>query len=228
MSSNGRQFDFTSRDKEQVLNLKKCLNIKNKIGLKISGSTSKKTFRIQFGDIAFYNFLLAIGLMPNKSKIIGTVDIPRRFFLDFLRGHFDGDGTFYSYFDPRWKSSFMFYIELTSASEGHVLWLQRRISKLIDIKRRVTKSRNNSAYRLKYAKAESLKLITKLYYDRSVVCLSRKRAKIERALKVERKRSYKYAGGEYPERQTRCALALSGETLALLGGSLKTKNMRGW
>ena len=37
---------------------------------------------------------------------------------------------------------------------------------------------------LKYAKIESLKLLPKLYYDRSVVCLSRKRKKIEKALKI--------------------------------------------
>ncbi len=40
-------------------------------------------------------------------------------------------------------------------------------------------------YSLKYAKANSLKLLPKLYYDKRVICLSRKRREIEKALQVE-------------------------------------------
>ena len=188
LSSNGRQFDFTSQDREQVENFKKCLGLKNKISLKSSGSSSGASFRIQFGDIHFYAFLLSLGLTAQKSKTISELNIPNKYFFDFVRGHFDGDGTFYSYWDPRWRSSFMFYIELTSASKNHILWLQKRILGLEKIEGRITKSRNNSVYRLKYAKAESLKLLPKLYYDKSVICLSRKRIKIERTLKVAGKK----------------------------------------
>ncbi len=77
----------------------------------------------------------------------------------------------------------MFYIELTSASKKHMIWLQNQISQLLSIKGHITKSKNNPVYRLKFAKAESLKLIPKLYYNTHVVCLSRKRLKIERALR---------------------------------------------
>ncbi|MBU3925023.1 hypothetical protein KJ854_03730 [Patescibacteria group bacterium] len=188
LSSNGRQFDFTSNDKEQVENFKKCFGLKNKISLKSSGSSPRSSFHVQFGDIRFYTFLLSIGLTSKKSKTMGELTIPDKYFFDFLRGHFDGDGTFYSYWDPRWRSSFMFYIELTSASKNHILWLQKRIFGLRGIKGRITKSRNNSAYRLKYAKAESLKLLPKLYYDKFVICLSRKRKKIEQALKIAGKK----------------------------------------
>ena len=185
LSSNGRQFDFTSQDLEQVENFRKCLGVKNMITRKTSGSSLNDSFRVQFGDVILYAFLLSIGLTAQKSRTIGTLAVPDKFFFDFLRGHFDGDGTFYSYWDPRWRSSFMFYIELTSASKDHILWLQKQISEFIDVKGRITKSRNNSVYRLKYAKTESLKLLPKLYYNADVVCLSRKRKKIEKALKIE-------------------------------------------
>ena len=68
---------------------------------------------------------MSIGLMPNKTKIIGAVKIPNNYFFDFLRGHFDGDGTFYSYWDPRWRSSHMFYVVFASASLKHIIWLQK-------------------------------------------------------------------------------------------------------
>ncbi|MDP3999686.1 MAG: hypothetical protein Q8P76_03810 [bacterium] len=183
LSPDGRHMDLTSKDKEQLINIRRCLGIKNKIGLKKSG-LGKKSLHVQFGDVIFYKFLLSIGLTAKKSKTLGIIDVPDQYFFDFLRGHFDGDGTFYSYFDPRWKSSFMFYTELISASKKHIDWLRREISKRLNINGHITKSINNSAYQLKYAKTESLKLLPKMYYDTEVVCLSRKRVKIEKALRI--------------------------------------------
>jgi hypothetical protein len=123
--------------------------------------------------------------MPNKTKIIGSVKIPKKYFFDFLRGNFDGDGSFYSYWDPRWKSSYMFYTSFVSASKIHIGWLRKTIKSHLKINGHVTKNGDDSIYQLKYAKAESLKLLSKMYYNRNVICLIRKRSKIERALKIE-------------------------------------------
>ena len=183
LSSDGRHFDFTSKDLEQIKNFIKCLNLKNKIGIKTSG-LGKKSFRVQFGDINFYKFLLNIGLNSNKSKILANIDMPDKYFFDFLRGHFDGDGTFYSYWDPRWRSSFMFYTVFISASRRHIDWLQKQIYIFLKIKGHFTKGRNKSCYQLKYAKKDSLKLLPKMYYSRDVICLRRKRLKIKKALDI--------------------------------------------
>lgn len=187
LSIDGRHIEITSKDEEQLKNYLKCLGINTKITIKHSGS-GEKYKRVQFGDVNFYKFLMSIGLMPRKTKIIGSVMMPPDYFFDFLRGHFDGDGTFYSYWDPRWRSSFMFYTEFISASEKHIRWLRKEIFKRLKIKGHITNSNNDSIYQLKYAKSESLKLLSKMYYDKKVVCLSRKRVKIEKALKIENKR----------------------------------------
>ncbi len=79
----------------------------------------------------------------------------------------------------------MFYTEFISASKKHIEWLRKSIESALKIKGHVTKAKNDSIYQLKYAKTESLKLLPKIYYNGSVVCLSRKRKKIERALRVE-------------------------------------------
>ena len=81
----------------------------------------------------------------------------------------------------------MFYTIFASASPKHITWLRQSIKKLLKINGHVTKSIHDSTYQLKYAKAESLKLLPKLYYDEHVVCLPRKRAKIEKALKISGK-----------------------------------------
>ncbi len=93
LSIDGRHMSFTSKDKEQIIHLKECLNIKNKIEKKSNGSNNvKKYYQVQFGDVSFYKFLLTVGLMPAKSKVIHKVIVPKKYFFDFLRGHFDGEG----------------------------------------------------------------------------------------------------------------------------------------
>lgn len=193
--NDGRHMSLTTKDLEQAKNFKKCLGLKVKIGLKGSGSSKEKIYHtVQFGDILFYEFLYSIGLTCRKSLTMEKLAIPQEYFFDFLRGCFDGDGCFYSYWDPRWRSSHMFYLEFASASEKHVLWLQQEIEKRLHIMGHMAKAgRGGTLFQLKYAKKESMEIIKKMYYTPRVVCLSRKRIKIEKALKIEEKQQKKYA-----------------------------------
>ncbi len=187
LSPDGRHLSFTSKDIELIWLFKKCLSLKNRIGKKARGGEQvKKYYVLQFGDINFYRFLLGIGLSPNKSKTLSMIEIPDRYWWDFLRGHFDGDGTFYSYWDPRWKSSFMFYTEFLSASKKHIDWLRSRIHRLLNISGHITKGGRRKAvcYQLKYAKAESLILLPKIYYRNCPGSLKRKYLKIRKALAI--------------------------------------------
>ncbi|MCX6745260.1 MAG: LAGLIDADG family homing endonuclease [Candidatus Parcubacteria bacterium] len=179
LSKDGRHIIFTSKDKELVTTFKRILNLSNTIGLKSSGANKTKIYNyIQFGDINFYEFLRQIGLMPNKTLNLKSLKIPQVYFFDFLRGHFDGDGSFYSYWDKRWKSSFMFYTTFASASKQHILWLRNYIKKLLKLKGHITHAQGSTVYQLKYAKKESRILLNKMYYSDKLPCLLRKRLKI--------------------------------------------------
>ncbi len=186
LSKDGRHIIFVSKDLEQLKNFMKALGFSANISTTRSGYTGEMTTRVQFGDVLFYNFLLDIGLMPNKTKVIDRVHIPNEYFFDFLRGCFDGDGSTYSYFDPRWKSSFMFYTTFVSASAKHIEWLQEEISKQAGLYGHITGrgSSKRAVLQLKYAKKESLLLLKKMYYSKSLLCLSRKRLKIEKMLRI--------------------------------------------
>jgi len=193
ISSDGRHISFTSKDIEQINNYKKALKIKCNIGKKNSGSNKeKKYYVLQFSDIFFYKFLESIGIKRAKSKKIGIVDIPAEYFFDFLRGCFDGDGTFYSYWDPRWRSSHMFYIEFISASKKHIDWLRFELKSRSNVFGHITKGLNKSVYQLKYAKKEAVEIINNMYYNQKVVCLSRKKTKIENVLKIEKQQQKVY------------------------------------
>ena len=178
LSSDGRHIELTSSDRDQIENFSRCLKIKCKIGRKISGFTNKKDcLRIQFGDVVFYRWLVNLGLKTNKSKTLKKLKIPDRYFFDFLRGYFDGDGSIYSYYDPRWKSSFMFYLSFTSASDDFLLWLKDNILRLSGFEGKISVS--NRANQLKFAKNSSRCIIEKMFYSKNVICLKRKRDKIK-------------------------------------------------
>lgn len=181
LSKDGRHFDFTSNDLQLVKTFKRCMNLSDvKIGTKTNGITNKKYSRIQFSNVRLYNELLKIGLMPNKSRVLKELKIPNKYFFDFLRGHFDGDGCFYSYWDKRWKSSFIFYTVFNSGSRLHIEWLRRKINRLLKIKGHINQGGKN-VWQLKYAKRESRKLLPKMYYSNKIPFLQRKYSKIKHA-----------------------------------------------
>ncbi len=196
--NDGRHMSLTTKDIEQAKNFVKCLDLKVKIGLKSSGSAKeKKYFHIQFGDVIFYKFLESIGLTKRKSLTIGELDIPASLFFDFLRGCFDGDGCSYSYWDPRWKSSFMFYISFASGSIKFVTWLRKEIDKRLKIRGHigVSKTRTSSYYQLKYSKYEAIQLTRCMYMNKKGLKLKRKYLKIEKSLDIV----HKHKGRIFPK-----------------------------
>lgn len=186
LSSDKRHIVFVSKNVQLIKLFKKILSLKNKFGTKKSGYTGEKNcYYLQFGDVIFFKWLQKIGLCPNKTKIMGELKIPNRFFFDFLRGHFDGDGSCYSYWDKRWPNSFMFYLKFHSASKKHILWLRSKINYLLDLNGSLGKTGNTPVYELKYAKKEAKILFGKMYYKNDLPYLDQKYKKLESFLRTD-------------------------------------------
>jgi hypothetical protein len=184
VSNDGRHITFVSKDIEQIENFKICLGLRNNIGLNYSGNRRSKTYRIQFGDKNFHNFLITIGITPTKSKTIVKVEIHEKYFLDFIRGYFDGDGYSISYWDKRWKSSFMFYIVFCSGSFEFLEWIQLELYRKLSIKGHIVSYRKrNSCHELRFSKTEATKLALYMYNKREMY-LSRKYLKISQSLSI--------------------------------------------
>lgn len=184
LSSDGRHISITSKDVPQLKTFLKCIDRPDvRIAIK-KGSYRPFITHVQIGDVVLYDFLLSVGLMPNKTKQLGVLAIPDKYFFDFLRGHHDGDGSFYSYFDPRWRSSFMFYLSFISASPAHVYWIRESLERFLGVRGHITTAKSSCVVQLKYAKRETLVILKKLYPRADVTCLARKRLKIERALRI--------------------------------------------
>ena len=116
---------------------------------------------------------------------MGELKIPKEYFFDFLRGVLDGDGYTYSYWDPRWRSSFMFYLGFVSASRKFIDWLQKEVFDRISVKGHITFSKTKGAcYQLKYAKSDAVKILKKMYHSENIRYLSRKKLKIDKMLAI--------------------------------------------
>lgn len=170
--SDRRHLEFNSKDKEQVKNFRKCLNLDNKITKKArSNEKIKKYYRVQFGDVLFYKFLESIGLKSRKSKLLQKLKIPKVFFPDFLRGLFDGDGTFGAFKHPESQYP-QLRLRFASASPRFIRWLHQEIKKEIGTKGFI--SNRVRVENLVFGINDTLKILNYMYYSPNVVCLSRK------------------------------------------------------
>ena len=180
-----------SAEKAMIRNFKKCLGVKVKTGIqrKENGDVS---YRVQIGDVQFYDWLMRIGLFPTKSRTIGPIMVPDEFFADYFRGCFDGDGSIAAYLDRyniykgRRYSAERLYIRIFSASRGYIEWLKAKAEAILGAKSaimcRIPKdNRYASLWILKFSQKSSLRLIEWMYRDPAAPALPRKRRIAENA-----------------------------------------------
>ena len=181
LQSDGRHISLTSVDMEQLENFSFAIGRK----LPISPNQNKSNvdaYRIQFSDVAFYDFLTSIGVTPRKSLTIGQLNIPNKYYPHFLRGLFDGDGSTNAYFDKRWKNSYMYYISFGSASANFLQYISSNNMRLFGVNGKSI-NKTTRAYKLSYAKKDSYILYKNIYKDSGIFYLPRKRLKLEGFIK---------------------------------------------
>ncbi len=177
---------ITSKDLEIIELFKKVLSIKNPWTRHARGEEPKREYYyLSFKSRQFYDFLISIGITPAKSKTIRKVDIPDEFFPDFLRGLFDGDGTFWTHWDKRWPNSFVFHFAFYSASRTFIEWIYKHLHQLYQTNGHLKKG--DGVYEVRYAKGDSKKLFEIMYYKKDILCLTRKYLKIKDALDFDTK-----------------------------------------
>lgn len=175
LSPDGRHINLTSLDKEITEYAKGIFKIDNKIGRKSrGGSTEKKYYVLQFGSKQFYAFLLSIGLTPAKSKTLGSLDIPDNFFGDFLRGCFDGDGNISEMMHPE-SCQPQLRVRVASASPAFLKWLLAEHKRLWHIEGGwIYQDQKKRMGSLCFAKADSIRILTEMYRNKSRYFLKRK------------------------------------------------------
>lgn len=161
LSPDGRHMNITSKDYNFLIALKERLNFVNKVGIK-NKNRRNQAYCIQISNKNFYEFLLSIGLCPNKSLIIETVRVPRRYFIDFLRGIIDGDGCIRRWIHPYNKLE-QWSLRIYSGSNKFINWLNYMVELLIKVKGKIHKH-SKTVWVLKYGKMSARELMKKCYY----------------------------------------------------------------
>ncbi len=183
LSSNGRHIDFTSKDLDQILTFQRCLGITHiAIGTKNSGTPNRSAYRVQFGDVVLYEWLVSVGVTPRKSLTIQKVDVPDALFFDFLRGEWDGDGTIYATRDKRWAHAVIVSLGFASGSVSFLQWLRASINARLGTTGHVYQSEHAS--QLRYGRKDSKKVFEAMFYADNLPHLARKFAKAQKIFRM--------------------------------------------
>lgn len=182
----GRKVWFSSKEMEMIRLFQNSFQVFSKVGRYArGGEVNKKYFYTTICDKSFYEFLVSIGITPAKSKTIKKVTVPKQFFGDFLRGLFDGDGTFYTFTDKRWPKSFGYRLTIASASKKFLVWLKDSLADLYGVSGFIKVG--DGVYELRYVKRDAQKLFMVMYSDRKTLFLKRKYNKIKAAFEFDQK-----------------------------------------
>jgi intein/homing endonuclease len=164
LSKDGRHIDITSSDYQFLRGIKNLIGIGNKIGIKY-GYKKQKAFRILIANRSFYDFLLSLGLTHKKSLTVGALDVPKQFFVDFLRGLIDGDGSMRSWKHPtnfrqQWS------LRIYSGSKKFLEWLDEKIKEYLKACGKLYQyNKQGTAYVLKFGKMAAREITKSCYYE---------------------------------------------------------------
>jgi DNA-binding transcriptional regulator LsrR (DeoR family) len=162
---------FYSTDWEQIVNFRACLQLGELTkALERDREGYKRLYTVPFCDRAFRAFVDKVGLMPNKSKRLGPLAVPRQVFVDYCRGCWDGDG---SWPDEQQQNKDLRTF-LSSASRPFLEWVREGIEAQTGLRGGI------SGAQLYYSGPKAVALGRWMYYAPDLPALSRKRAVWER------------------------------------------------
>lgn len=89
--------NITSVKKRYLYPIRKALNSEHKISKKPGGNCNIIAYQLQIRNPVIAKDLMNLGILPRKTYNLNPIKVPDKYFPDFVRGFFDGDGTVYVY-----------------------------------------------------------------------------------------------------------------------------------
>ncbi|BDG33489.1 hypothetical protein [Parageobacillus thermoglucosidasius] len=173
---------ITSKDYEMID------HVKNIVRDEITGREYKPTrferegcvwWSYGFTSKLFYQFCIKVGLTPKKSLTLGELNIPEKYFIDFLRGVIDGDGCIKQRNLKNANLTPDFGFAIYSASFTFLNWINEYCTTLLNVKGTICKhSSSKNFWELRWRKKDSIKIAHALYQD-AAYYLSRKKVLVD-------------------------------------------------
>ena len=167
-------------DEEILEDIKRSIGSTHKISKKKKIKNNKQTYRLQVGSKDMCNDLLDLGLTERKSKTILLPKVPEKYFSDFLRGYFDGDGGVWVGLKNKNQNTKTCTIStfFTSGSIDFLLSLQNILADQGLLGGSLVKKERG--FDLKYSVKDSLILYKIMYNSKCSLFLGRKKEKFEK------------------------------------------------
>lgn len=192
--------NITSKDRKHLLRIKKELNSGHPISTKYN-SQKMPYSQIQICDKEICNDLIKLGIFPRKTFNLNPIKVPEKYFSDFVRGFFDGDGTVYIYKVNNVlqikagfvNASFSFLVEFNERLCKNLDIPVKSIHKTIDVRGKKKMIQFNTHFYIN----DCDKLADFMYGNKTSLCLTRKRKIFEEWKSIRRRH---YVKQNYPSK----------------------------
>lgn len=156
--------EIQSIDKEIIVKIRQALDSNLKISV-YRPKNGQLRYRLQVGSKKIFSDLLKLGVKPKKSGKETLPKIPYRYFPDFLRGYFAGDGNVvFGYFNKTGRKSKSRYFSIRFTSGGKTLLNQIKHKLSTELKTTGSLFFAGRAWRLCYGPNNSEKIFGFLYH----------------------------------------------------------------
>ncbi len=151
-------------DARLLKDIKKAIDSEHKISLRKGNERESDMHRLQIGSIEMCNDLRKLGYYERKTKSLAVPNIPKKYFSQFVRGYFDGDGNVWVGLINKERKTPHAVIQtvFTSCSKNFLDSLKNKLEGSNVLRGNVRKGKENY-YRLTYSILNSLKLYDFMY-----------------------------------------------------------------
>jgi len=148
----------------------------------------KIAYQFQVRNNTLCDDLAKLGILPRKTYNIGAISVPEKYFADFVRGFFDGDGTVYTY---RVNNTWQIKSGFVCVSLDFIADLNNRICEALKIPiKNIHQSQvggEMTKYSINFYINDTEKFQKFIYGNNPSIYMSRKRAVFERWTLLERR-----------------------------------------
>jgi len=176
-------------DKDLLYKIRNCLCSKHKIGERVLRKGTKKLYRLQIGSKEICGDIFSLGFTVGKTKSIVIPNVPNKYFSDFVRGYFDGDGNVWVglIHKERKTKTLAISVVFTSCSNMFLRGLKGSLESF-GIDRGVIRKSDRNYHRLTYSILSSLKLFNFMYNrmisEKNDLFLNRKKTVFDRYINM--------------------------------------------
>ena len=185
----GHYLSIYTADRELLIKMREILKSNHKISNR--KSISGFNYCIQIGSKEIFADLVEIGARPNKTLRMKLPKIPNKYFADFLRGYFDGDGNVWvgELHKNRSKNTLTIQVCFTSCSKQFLESLLSGVRSFGVMGGSINKVKNKACFRLGFSVNDALKIYKIMYNShQSQLFLNRKKATFEKFIKTKKLR----------------------------------------